>query len=42
MAPKIRAIIAFLDRPGRAGLITDPQNIRRALEGQAGTTIVYG
>jgi carbamate kinase len=41
MAPKIRAIIAYLDRPGRAGLITDPQSIGRALEGQAGTTIVF-
>ena len=31
MAPKIRAIIAYLDRPGRRGLITDPANIGRAL-----------
>ena len=27
MAPKVRAIIAYLDRPGRRGLITDPPNI---------------
>jgi carbamate kinase len=40
MAPKIRAIIAYLERPGRRGLITDPPNIGRALEGQAGTLIV--
>ena len=40
MAPKIRAIIAYLDRPGRRGLITDPANIGRALDGQAGTLIV--
>ena len=42
MAPKIRAIIAYLDRPGRPGLITDPPNIGRALAGRTGTTIVYG
>jgi carbamate kinase len=39
MAPKIRAIIAYLDRPGRRGLITDPPNIGRALAGQAGTLL---
>jgi carbamate kinase len=40
MAPKIRAIIAYLDRPGRRGLITDPPNIGRALAGQAGTMLI--
>jgi carbamate kinase len=40
MAPKIRAIIGYLDRPGRQGLITDPQNIGRALSGETGTMIV--
>lgn len=40
MAPKIRAIIAYLDRAGREGLITDPPNLGRALQGEAGTTIV--
>ena len=39
MAPKIRAIVAYLDRPGRQGLITDPPNIARALAGQAGTLL---
>jgi carbamate kinase len=39
MAPKVRAIIAYLDRPGRRGLITDPPNIGRALAGQAGTVL---
>jgi carbamate kinase len=39
MAPKIRAIIAYLDRPGRRGLITDPPNIGRALAGEAGTLL---
>ena len=41
MAPKIRAIIAYLDRPGRRGLITDPANIGRALDGQAGTVLTF-
>ena len=41
MAPKIRAIVAYLDdRPGRRGVITDPPNIGRALAGEAGTAIV--
>ena len=40
MAPKIRAIIAYLHRPGRRGLITDPDSIGRALDGHAGTLIV--
>jgi carbamate kinase len=46
MAPKIRAIIGYLERPGqldrkaRQGLITDPQNIGRALRGETGTTII--
>jgi carbamate kinase len=42
MAPKIRAIIGYLDRPGRRGLITDPASIGRALRGEAGTEIVSG
>jgi carbamate kinase len=41
MAPKIRAIIAYLERPGRRGLITDPPNIGRALDGQAGTVLTF-
>jgi carbamate kinase len=40
MAPKIRAIIAYLDSTGRRGLITDPPNIGRALAGQAGTVLI--
>ena len=40
MAPKIRAIIRYLDRPGRRGLITDPASIGRALRGEAGTEVV--
>jgi carbamate kinase len=41
MAPKIRAIVAYLDRPGRRGLITDPPNIGRALGGEAGTVLTF-
>ena len=41
MAPKVRAIVAYLDRPGRRGLITDPPNIGRALAGQAGTVLTF-
>jgi carbamate kinase len=41
MAPKIRAIVAYLDRRGRQGLITDPPNIGRALAGQAGTLLTF-
>jgi carbamate kinase len=41
MVPKIRAIIGYLDRPGRRGLITDPPNIGRAVAGQAGTSVTF-
>jgi carbamate kinase len=40
MEPKIRAIIGYLERGGREALITDPQNIGRALAGETGTWIV--
>ncbi len=40
MAPKIQAIIWFLEGGGRQALITDPQNIGRALKGETGTWIV--
>ncbi|MBH0190785.1 MAG: carbamate kinase [Nitrospira sp.] len=40
MGPKIQAIIEFLEGGGRAGLITDPPNIGRALAGKTGTFIV--
>jgi carbamate kinase len=40
MAPKIRAIIGYLERKDRQGLITDPPNIGRALRGETGTLIV--
>ena len=40
MAPKVRAIIDFVDATGATGLITDPPNIGRALEGHTGTHVV--
>jgi carbamate kinase len=40
MAPKIQAIIWFLENGGKQALITNPENIGRALKGEAGTLIV--
>jgi len=39
MAPKIQAILWYLEAGGRAALITDPRNIGRALRGETGTWI---
>jgi len=40
MAPKIQAIIWFLENGGKQALITNPENISRALRGETGTWIV--
>ncbi|HMK09478.1 MAG TPA: carbamate kinase [Anaerolineales bacterium] len=40
MGPKIEAIIKFLEQGGRQALITNPENIERALEGKTGTYVV--
>ncbi len=40
MGPKISAIIEYLDGGGREGLITNPENIGRALAGETGTRIL--
>jgi len=40
MAPKIQAIVWFLENGGKAALITDPKNIGRALKGETGTWII--
>jgi carbamate kinase len=40
MAPKIQAILWFLEADGKQALITDPKNIGRALKGETGTWIV--
>jgi carbamate kinase len=41
MAPKIQAVIWFLEaRPNAKALITNPENLGRALKGETGTWIV--
>jgi len=40
MGPKIQAIIWYLERGGKEALITNPENIARALRGETGTRIV--
>jgi carbamate kinase len=40
MGPKIEAIIWFLENGGKQALITNPENIGRALKGETGTWIV--
>lgn len=39
MQPKIEAVIAFLEHGGKQALITNPENIARALAGETGTWI---
>ena len=40
MAPKIQAIIWYLEAGGKEAIITNPENIGRALDGETGTHIV--
>jgi carbamate kinase len=40
MAPKMQAVIWFLERGGKKAIITNPENIAKALRGETGTTIV--
>jgi carbamate kinase len=40
MLPKMEAIVKFIQETGQKALITDPPNIKRALEGETGTWIV--
>ena len=40
MEPKIRAIVRFLEQGGKEALVTNPENIGRALRGETGTRIV--
>ena len=39
MAPKVQAIIRFLEGGGKQALITNPDNIGRALKGETGTLV---
>ncbi len=40
MAPKVQAIVWFLEAGGKEAIITDPENIGRALKGETGTWVV--
>ena len=40
MAPKMRAVVKFLEGGGNEALITNPENIERAVAGETGTRIV--
>jgi carbamate kinase len=40
VGPKIQAVVGYLERGGKAGLITNRENISRALRGETGTRIV--
>jgi carbamate kinase len=40
MAPKIQAVIWYLEAGGKQALITNPESIGRALRGETGTWIV--
>ncbi len=40
MLPKVQAIIQFLEAGGKEAIITDPENIARALQGETGTRII--
>lgn len=39
MLPKIKAIVSFLEKGGEKAIITNPENLRSALEGKTGTHI---
>ncbi|MCL4867708.1 MAG: carbamate kinase [Anaerolineae bacterium] len=39
MLPKIESVLAFVQQTGHRALITNPENIRRALDGQTGTWV---
>lgn len=40
MAPKMRAVVQFLEAGGKEALITNPENLERAMAGETGTRIV--
>jgi carbamate kinase len=39
MAPKIEAVIDFLEAGGNEAIITNPENLERAMRGETGTRI---
>lgn len=40
MEPKIKAIVRFLEDGGKKAIVTNPENIGRALKGETGTRII--
>ncbi len=40
MLPKMKAIVWFLEAGGKEAIVTSPENIARALDGQTGTRVV--
>jgi carbamate kinase len=42
MAPKMRAVVQYMEAGGKEALITNPQNLERAMDGETGTRIVHG
>jgi carbamate kinase len=40
MLPKIQAMITFVKNTGKTGIITNPQNLKKALSGETGTRII--
>lgn len=42
MAPKIQAVLNYLDHGGTEAIVTDPGNLERALAGETGTRFVQG
>jgi carbamate kinase len=37
MAPKIQAVVGYLERGGKRAIVTNPENVERALAGETGT-----
>jgi carbamate kinase len=42
MAPKMRAVVQYMEAGGKEALITNPENLERAMSGETGTRIVHG
>ena len=42
MAPKIQAVVSYLEHGGREAIITSPSSIEGALAGRTGTRITPG
>lgn len=40
MYPKIEAVVSYMENGGTKAIVTNPDNIARALEGETGTTII--